>query len=243
MSRLKVVVLMSLVICSVFCSCRPDKGKVHALLITGGHNYDREGFDRMMAALPVTYDHVEHPDAYARLKADSIAKYDVVLLYDMPADIPEEAKQDFIAMLDKGKGLVVLHHAFCSYDSWPEYTKIAGGRYHHFEWSKDGATCPPSYYTHDVTFSVDVADKDHPVTKGINPFLITDETYGNTEVLHSVHPLLTTDEPSSNSLIGWTNTYRNSKIVTLTLGHDHKAWEHPAFRQILSQAILWTAGR
>jgi type 1 glutamine amidotransferase len=216
---------------------------VHILLVTGGHEYDTEGFERLMAALPVTYEHAAHPNVYAKLKAGAVEAYDAVLLYDMPADIPAEAQADFIAMLDRGKGLVVLHHAFCSYDSWPEYTNIAGGRYHHYEWTRDGITYPHSRYTHDVTFQVTVVDRDHPVTKGVPDFQITDETYGGTEILPTVHPLLSTGEPTSNSLVGWTNTCRNARVVTLTLGHDRNAWENPAFQKILSQAILWVARR
>ncbi|MDR1332492.1 MAG: ThuA domain-containing protein [Tannerella sp.] len=236
-------VLAGLCLCAGVHSCRAEKDKVHVLLVTGGHEYDTEGFEQLMEALPVTYEHVAHPNAYARLKADAIAAYDAVLLYDMPADIPAEAQADFIAMLEKGKGLVVLHHAFCSYDSWPEYTRIAGGRYHHYEWSQDGATRPHSRFTHDVTFQVTVADRNHPVTKGVADFRLTDETYGGTEILPDVHPLLTTGEPTSNSPIGWTNAYRNARVVTLTPGHDRHTWEHPAFRTLLSQALLWVAGR
>ena len=215
----------------------------HVLFITGGHEYDKEQFSEMLSKLPVTYEHVEHPNAHAMLKADKIAKYDVVLLYDMPKEISEEAQADFIAMLEKGKGLVVLHHAFCSYDYWPEYTKIVGGRYHHFPWEKDGVAQRVSTFKHDVTFDVKVEDKNHPITKGINDFQITDETYGNTEILSTVHPLLSTNTPTNAPLVGWTNQYGNSRIVTLTLGHDHLAWENKAFIQLLSQSILWVGKR
>lgn len=219
-------------------SCRNDM-PANVLLITGGHSYDKDKFDAMLAKLPITYDHVEHPAAYAMLKADKIKAYDVVLLYDMPKEITPEAQQDFIAMLEKGKGLVVLHHAFCSYDFWPEYVKIIGGRYHHYPWKKDGKEQPVSTYKHDVTMQIRVEDKTHPVTKGIDDFEIIDEAYGGTEILPTVHPLLSTNELASGPLVCWTNRYANSRIVTLTLGHDHQAWENPAFVKILSQAIGW----
>jgi type 1 glutamine amidotransferase len=235
------IALACLCFCMSFQSCR--KEKVHVLLVTGGHEYDTEGFEQLLNVLPVTYEQVAHPNVYAKLKAGAIEAYDVVVLYDMPADIPEEAQADFVAMLDKGKGIVVLHHAFCSYDSWPEYTNITGGRYHHYEWSKDGVTYPHSRFTHDVTFQVEVVDKNHPVTKGVSDFQITDETYSGTEILSTIHPLLSTGESTSAPLVAWTNTCRRSRIVTLTLGHDRHAWENPSFQKILSQAILWVAGR
>ncbi len=219
-------------------SCQSDT-TVKVLFITGGHGYDKANFHAMLDKLPITYDHYEHPNAHAMLKAEKIDKYDVVLLYDMPAEISPEARQDFITMLQKGKGLVVLHHAFCSYDSWPEYVKIVGGRYHHFPWTKDGVSQPPSTYDHDVKVPVRVEDKKHPITKGITDFEIIDEVYGGTEIRPTVHPILSTNVPSSGPLVCWTNSYGKSRVVALTLGHDKQAWENPVFIKLLSQAIIW----
>ena len=220
-----------------------EKVPAHVLLITGGHDYDEENFSVLLSKLPMTYDHVKHPDAHAMLKSDQIAKYDLVLLFDMPKEISEEAQADFIAMLEQGKGLVVFHHSFCSYDFWPEYTKIVGGRYHHFPWEKDGVEQPISFFKQNVIVNVKVEDADHPITNGVPDFQITDEVYGNTEMLSTIHPLLSTDIPTSGSLVCWTNQYGNSRVVTFTLGHDRLAWENPSFIQILSQSILWAAGK
>lgn len=218
-----------------------EKGKLNVLFVTGGHSYDEESFYKMLDKLSgVSYNVVAHPAAYGMLKADKINKYDVVCLYDMPQKITEEAQKDFIAMLEQGKGLVVLHHALGSYDDfWPEYTKIAGGQYHSSPWKKDGIEQPLSTYKHDVVFDVKVVDSDHPVTRGIENFTITDETYGFIEILPTVYPLLSTNEPTSSPLLCWTNKYANSRIVTLTLGHDKLAWENSSFLRILSQAIRW----
>ena len=221
-------------------SCTGKK-TANVLFITGGHDYDKETFAELLAKLPITYDHVEHPNAHVMLKSDKISKYDVVLLYDMPKEISEEERADFIAMLEKGKGLVVLHHAFCSYDIWPEYVKIAGGRYHHYQWEKDGVMQKPSTYMHDVKFDIKVEDPKHPITKGISDFSIIDEAYGNTELLSTVHPLLSTNTPLNGPLVCWANNYGKSRVVTLTLGHDIQSWENPSFIEILSRSILWVA--
>jgi type 1 glutamine amidotransferase len=223
------------------CQLSKQKHTPHVLLITGGHEYEVEAFDRMLSKLPITYDKVEHPYAYPLLKDTEAGKYDAVCLYDMPKEIPVEAQNDFVAMLRKGKGLVVLHHAFCSYDSWPEYVKIAGGRYHHYPWIKEGVEQPPSSFKHGLTFDVEVVDPTHPVTRGISAFRITDEVYAGTEILPGIHPLLSTNEPASSPLLAWSHMYENSRVVTFTLGHDHLSWENPSFVSILSQSILWVA--
>ena len=221
-------------------SCKVEE-KMNVLVITGGHDYDEAGFDKLLETLPFSFDLVKHPDAFAMLTADHIKNYQAVLLYDMPNDIPESAQRDFLAMLDNGMGLVVLHHAVCSYRNWSEYMRIVGGRYAHTPWMKDSIEQPASTYTHDVEFHVKVGELEHPVTKGVEDFQITDEVYGNMEILQTVHPLLFTDEPLSSPLLCWVNRYANSRIVALTLGHDKLAWENPAFIRILSQAIRWTA--
>ena len=235
----KLTVLLCIFYLSVsLLSCQSDT-TVKVLFITGGHDYDKENFDVMLSKLPIVYDHVEHPDAYRMLKTDKIDKYDVVMLYDMPKEISPEAQRDFITMLYRGKGLVVLHHAFCSYDLWPEYVRIVGGRYHHYPWMKDGNVQRPSNYTHDATMQVRVEDLNHPITKGVSGFEIIDEAYGNTEILTDVHPILSTDSPASGPLVCWTNIYGQSRVVALTLGHDRQAWENPSFIKTLSQAIVW----
>lgn len=244
MRKIVIILFICLINLPVFSICAENKGKKipHVLLITGGHDYDETAFGQMLEKLSITYDHVKHPNAHAMLKAEKIAPYDIVLLYDMPKEISEEAQKDFIAMLENGKGLVVLHHAFCSYDFWPEYISIIGGRYHHYPWKENGVEKPVSTYKHDVTFDVKVVGKKHPITKGIKDFRITDETYGGTQILPTVHPLLSTEEGTSGPLVCWTNKYRNARITTFTLGHDHLAWENPSFIKVLSQAIYWTAG-
>ena len=243
MKKISHILFVCLIVFFVLNACQGKKEKVtpHVLLITGGHGYDEAAFNEMLEKLPVTYDHVKHPDAHVMLKKENIARYDAVLLYDMPKEISEEAQKDFIAMLEEGKGLVVLHHAFCSYDFWPEYLTIIGGRYQHYPWEKDGVEQPVSTSEHDVPFDVKLVDKTHPVTKGVEDFRITVETYVGTRILLTLRPLLSTDEPTRGPLFCWTNPYKNSRVVTFTLGHDHLAWEHPAFLKILSQSLLWVS--
>ena len=214
---------------------------VRVLLITGGHDFDEQPFYTFMKSLQgITVFEVKHPDALAMFRPENRESYDVVLLYDMPEIISEQEKRDFMDCLKAGKGLVVWHHAYCSYQSWPEYQDIIGGRYHQEAWTDDkGVSHLASTFKHDVWLRVKVADTEHPITKGISDFDILDETYANGYVDSDVHVLLTTDEPSSTPSVAWTNYYGNSKVVTILLGHDHYAWENPGFVKLLRQAILW----
>lgn len=72
-------------------------------------------------------------------------------------------------------------------------------------------------------------------------FKINDEIYQGYFVEAGVTPLLITDEPGSNPIIGWTKKYGKARIVTLQSGHDSPTFENPDFRKLLKQAIEWVS--
>jgi len=219
-------------------------GKIRVLVVTGGHDFEKEPFFQVFKDNPdITYQSVEHPNAHAMLKAEAAKEYDVLVLYDMHQEITEEAKADFLARLKEGTGLVVLHHAIASYQKWPEYARIIGARYYLEPTVVDGVNKPRSLYQHGVQIKMHVADPQHPVVKGIQDYVIHDETYKLFDVADECHPLLTTDEPLSNKVIAWAKTYAGARVVYLQSGHDHFAYENPNYRQIVRQAIRWTAHR
>ena len=217
------------------------KEPVRVLLVTGGHSFDKEPFYKFINSLSgISVNEVKHPDALSMFRPENRDSYDVVLFYDMPQTISEQEKKDFTDCLKAGKGIVVWHHAYCSYQDWQEYQTIIGGRYHEEPWTdSNGVAQPASTYKYNVKIRAKVADKKHPVTKGIKDFDIIDEAYANGSVNPDVFVLLTTDEPSSTPSIAWTNQYGNSKVVTILLGHDNQAWTNPNLTKLITQAIMW----
>lgn len=203
------------------------------LIITGGHEFEREAFFEMFEEMPgVDYQEVIHPEANQIYDSILLDQIDVLLFYDMVQEIEETEKEAFIKLLEEGKGILFLHHSLVNYQEWEEFETIIGGRY--ILSDQGGST-----YRHDVDMPVHVVDKNHPLTKGVDDFIIHDEAYGNFRVLPTVSPLLTTTHPESGDIIGWTNSYGKSRIVYLQLGHDHHAYENPNFRLLLKQAIDW----
>lgn len=217
---------------------------VRVLLVCGGHDYETNQFLQVFRDNPgITFTHVTHPAAHAWLGADKAREWDVLVLYDMWQDISDRAKQDFVGRLKEGKGLVVLHHAIANYQNWPEYEQIIGARYYLAATNRNGVPKARSQYQHDVTFRIQVLNRDHPVTRGLNDFEIRDETYRLFDVAADVTPLLGTQEPLSNPVIAWAKTYQQARVVYLQSGHDHYAYENPNFRRFLANAIRWAARR
>jgi len=229
--------LLTSIILSGFCA-----EKTRVLLIVGGHSFDTNQFYKMFSDnSQIMYQAAEHPEALRLLKPESAVNFDVIVLYDLWQKITDEDKTNFLKFLESGKGLVVLHHAIADYQNWDEYHKIVAGRYYLQKTVVDGVEKARSIYKHGVKFKVHIADKEHPITRGLSDYEITDETYNLYDVYPEAHILLTTDEPTSNKVIGWTNTYKNARVVYIEGGHDHLAYENPTYREIVARSIQWVA--
>jgi hypothetical protein len=214
---------------------------VRALVLTGGHGFEEVPFYAMFAALKgVRCDFAvlnEQSDYFAAIRP---ADYDVIVMYHMRQQIIDAAKTNLLALCDKGIGIVVLHHSICAYDDWDDYTKLVGAAYLHKTRTIDGVTVQPGTYQHDVSIPVHII-RNHPVTAGLNDFILFDESYKGVWFEPDNTILLTTDQPASDRTIGWIRTYKNSRVCTLQSGHGKDTFENPTFRKLLQQAIRWTA--
>lgn len=216
---------------------------IRVLIVTGGRDdFEREIFYEMFNQFTgVEYEEIVQPEANRRLTSSFYDVFDVIVFYDMVQDITEQEKAAFIDLAERGKGLVFLHHALTSYREWPEYENIVGGRFY-LDLKpdlEDKTDYPVSTYQHDVDIPVTIVDKSHPVTSGLDDFVIYDETYGEFKVLPKIHPLLTTSHPASGEIIGWAHVYRKSPVVYIEPGHNHNAFNNPNYRRLVEQAIKW----
>lgn len=218
--------------------------KIKVLLITGGHGFEKEPFFQVFKDNPeITFTHAAHAKTNATVyEREDLVTYDAVVLYDMPKQITEAQKAKFLSLLEKGVGLVVMHHALVSYQHWPDYERIIGGRYPE-EDGKGGVVTEQVGYQHDVDVPVVIVAKDHPITAGMKDFTIHDEIYWGYRVGSDVTPLITTTHPKSGKPLAWTRTEKKSRVVYLQLGHDHSAFENLNYRQLVARSIRWTARR
>jgi hypothetical protein len=221
-------------------AAEPNKLKV--LLITGGHGFEEEAFFKVFKDNPaISFTHAAHGGADASAyDREDLLTYDVVVLYDMPKNISETQKKRFLSLFDKGIGLVAMHHALASYQRWPDYEQIIGGRYPEGD-GKSGVVSQEVGYEHDVDVPVTIVGKDHPITAGLKDFTIHDEIYWGFRVQPDVTPLLSTTHPKSGKPLAWARKQGKSRVVYLQLGHDHKAYENPNFRELVARCIRWTA--
>ena len=232
---MKMIFVALLLVCSMSGLVHGQKTSV--LVITGGHDFEEMQFFKMFDAFEIEYDHLIQPKGNEAFESGLVNEYEVVVFYDMFQDITESQKAAYLKSMGEGRGMVFLHHSLVSYQNWPEFKKIIGGKYH----LQNSDNHSKSTYKHDVNFDVHIINTNHPITNRLSDFMIHDETYGNYEVIPSVEPLLSTNQPTSAEVIGRSHTYLKSKIVYIQLGHDHFAYEDPNYRKLVSGAISWVA--
>ena len=221
-----------------------DAPKMKVLLITGGHAFEQEPFFKVFADNPdIAFTKAAHgKDSATAWERDDLLTFDAVVLYDMPAHITAAQQARFLSLFEKGVGLVVLHHALVSCQDWPEYERIIGGRYPKPPNGQPQVTDKVGYQ-HGLEVPIVIADKEHPITRGLKDFTIHDEIYWGFRVGADVKPLLTTTHPKSGGTLAWTRTEGKSRVVYLQLGHDHQAYENPNYRQLVARCIQWAATR
>jgi uncharacterized protein len=213
------------------------------LVITGGHDFEHAAFFTIFDSLGVDYLEVQHPEANDWYGRDDIASFDAVVFYDMVQEIDEKQKKDFMALTEKGVGLVFLHHSLVSYQHWDDFMQVLGGRYYLEPYEENGVEIPASGYEHEQLLQISVADPDHPVTLGVAGFEIADEVYSGYRVLPDVHTLLLTDHPLSTPEVGWAHRYGKSRVVYLQSGHDRLAYANPQYQKLIGNAIQWVSAR
>lgn len=214
--------------------------KMRVLVVTGGHAFDRPAFRDLFAAMP------EYEVTFHNLKDESEVfedisdwPHDVLVLYNMSQAISEKRRENFLSLLDRGVGLVVLHHAIAAFNDWPEYWKIIGARYFLKDTEVEGKTIPKSTYRHDVVIPCKIEDPDHPVTAGLQDFSVQDETYKGFLVEPDNHLLLSENHPDAQREAAWTRQYKNARVCYIQLGHDKLSFNDENYRTLVRQAIRW----
>jgi len=214
-------------------AAHPNGRKVKGLLITGGHDHETafytifDGYNDL-GWIPVV-------TSATAFKSDLRGKYDVVIMYDFSRDLDDSGKKNLRDFVENGGGVVVLHHALLNYQNWTWWTdQVVGGSYR--------LTSPSSTVKNDQQIFV-TPGKEHQVIAGIGPFHIEDEAYKKLRMSPKIRPLLTTDNPTSDTNLAWIGPDDHFRVVAIQLGHGHTAFGHPSYRALVHNAVVWAAGK
>jgi type 1 glutamine amidotransferase len=210
----------------------PKAGAMKGLVVTGGHDHHAAFYDLFEG-----YEGFPVDTAANAFKKDIRGKYDVLIMYDFTRDLDDAGKKNLRDFVEGGGGVVVLHHALLNYQTWTWWDdEVVGGSY---RLSRAGTT-PSSGVKDDQEIDVRPAGP-HPVTEGLAPFHIRDEAYKNLRMSPKIKPLLTTDNPTSDTNLAWVGPDDRYRVVAIQLGHGPSAFGHPSYRTLVRNAVRWAA--
>jgi type 1 glutamine amidotransferase len=210
------------------------KAKKRLLVVTGGHSYEPSLY-KLFDSFAWTHEF----GIDAAFRKDLREEYDALLLYNLEQKISEASRGNLRAFIESGRGVVILHHAIANFQDWQWWFEdVAGGKY----LLKPEGGKPGSTYTHDIDIVVRPVGK-HPIIAGIPEFRIRDEGYRGKWMAPGVNIVLEGESPHSDPQLAWVSAYPKARVAAIMLGHDHWAHEHPAFRQLVTNAVNWVADR
>jgi type 1 glutamine amidotransferase len=158
------------------------------------------------------------------LVAPNLDPYDLIVFYYTVGEISDAQKNGLLNHIASGKGYVGIHSAADSFRECPEYRAMVGG---HF-------TTHPRYRD----YQVNVVDSEHPITEGLDEFMVTDEQY-ILDYDHRVHVLASALWKGDAMPVAWTKSWGEGRVFYLALGHDANACQHEMFGTLLQRGALW----
>ena len=214
--------------------------KIKTAVVMGHHPIDVPAFHALLRSMPEVDFYPQHMEDFVSDVGEVRRHYDVVVFYNFHMATPGNEKdwwdrrtREALEGLGEGEqGIFVLHHAILAYPQWDPWGGICGiedrGSFSYFD---------------SVAIRVEIADPDHPVTRGLTTWEMVDETYIAAEPDADSHVLLTTNHPKSMKALAWTRQYRNARVFCLQSGHDSSAYADPNFRTVVYRGIQWLAAR
>jgi len=184
---------------------------------------------------------VEQPAAQVMLRPENVQPYETIVFYDMLAidgsPIPEDYKTSIEALIESGKGIVMMNHATLQWPAWNRWREISGSSFRlGGEGEVFGEVVPPSGYRggggepeRNGHHHLSAVEKGHPVLEGLEDgFDIVDEIYIKTKGFESrpgILPLMRSDYPMVKENF-------NAPVAS---AEERAKWDHPEG----SDLIVW----
>ena len=230
--------LRTLLILFVLAWCMPldAAGKLRVQITTGGHPYTMSFYSVFADQEDLDITLNPHPSAYRR----DLRKFaDVLVLFDLNDVTDEAQRKNLQNFLEGGGGVVVLHHALADNWEWKWwYEEVVGGR---FLMGQDGAMARSKAKNGEVLGAKPV--RRHPVLEGVGPLRFDDEAYSGMWLSPKSTVLMETDNPNNDKAVVWIGPWTKARVVAIQLGHGAAAHQHPGYRKLVRNAILWAGGR
>jgi type 1 glutamine amidotransferase len=146
-----------------------------------------------------------------------------------------EAHASLKKLMNRKGGLVVLHWGMGTRTAEPikDFVELFGGCH--------GG---PDRKYKVLEAAVKVADRDHPVTRGLKDFRIKDEFYYTLKLAPGITPLIRVKIDDADHVVAWAHTPGIGKGRAFGFSglHFHVNWEREEYRRLVLNAVKWTLG-
>jgi type 1 glutamine amidotransferase len=139
-------------------------------------------------------------------------------------DLTPEQEQGIFSFVRSGKGFVGIHGT-----GWwigGEAVALTGG---HANWHPPG-----------LRFTVNVDDREHPITRDLADFEVDDEIYMSAWD-PTIRVLATATWAERKHPMAWTHAYGQGRVFFTTLGHGPNTFALGPVQRMLANAVIWAA--
>lgn len=164
------------------------------------------------------------------LSPQTLASYEVVILYIGTRNDKPERIQALISFVENGGGLVALHHTCGAFEGDKEFVSLIGG-----EFASHGSGWFSAKHIK--------GQSGHPALGGVPEFEVWDETYVHKNLNADRTDLQVRDEKGRPEPWTWVREQGRGRVFYTAHGHDGRAWENQDFQKMIAAATIWTANR
>ena len=181
------------------------------------------------------------PEMLANYPLVLMAKCDEVSPEDKSSWKTQEVQQSFVAYVENGGGLLVVHNGTVAGKDTAVLDNLIGSRF--------------KFHPNDCPVTVE-SIKPHPITHNVNSFTEDDEHYHLEILAHDIDIIMASYAPPQGSAkrydenpyantpakinpCGYVRTQGKGRICVLTPGHHIEVWLNPNFQQALENALRW----
>ncbi|SDO81663.1 hypothetical protein SAMN04487897_12348 [Paenibacillus sp. yr247] len=160
--------------------------------------------------------------------AERLASIDLIVpVWTMGKIGSEQLKPLIAAVKEGGTGIAGCHGGMGdSFRNEVEYQHMVGGQWVAHP-GNDG-----------VTYTVRIKDRQHPLTAGMEDFVVVSEKY-YMHVDPAIHVHAVTDFGDVEMPVVWTKTYGAGKVYYNSLGHQANIVRMPETLKLMRRGLLW----
>ncbi len=208
---------------------------MRALILLGGSWHDFEGFVASTRDLlddweiESTYDldrvlHLDEDRPDLVISDTCFARYGDGREEPGPFGMSDEQIAALREWVREGGAFLPYHSGTVMGDSSAALAELAGGSF---------VEHPPQF-----SFPVYPVFGNHPITEGIEAFVVHDEFYRE-RIADTVDVLLVGIDRGVAYPLAWSKHEGRGRVAHIALGHSALVWEHPSYQRLMLNTVAW----